>query len=148
MDLSIYTKIPIPFESLQHYPCSICKLETQNEVLCISCCNNYNGTEGETLFYNSNYPYDLKGKIHNIFAVWQFGLIELTNGDIALSRKIAHVSIIIIDSKKFEVVDEIIDEECFNPTFYGSLCSLGDESFVYGILGYNVTLKKKMENIK
>ena len=142
-DLNTYTKIQIPFESFQHYPCSICKLETQNEVLCISCCNNFDGTEGETLFYNSNCPYELKRKIHNIFTIWQFGLIELTNGDIALSRKVPHVSIIIIDSKKFEVVDEIIDEECFNPTFYGSLCSLDDGSFVYAIMGYFCHIEKE-----
>jgi hypothetical protein len=47
------------------------------------------------------------------------------------------------NSKKFEVVDELIDEECFNPTFYGSLCSLGNGSFVYAILGYFCHIEKE-----
>ena len=80
-DLS-YEKIPTPFEQ-QNNPRALLQLNNKEKTLCISC-----GKDGKgcLYFYSLLPPYDKQGTINGMYTGWRFGMVQLSNGDIALSK--------------------------------------------------------------
>ena len=125
-DLS-YEKIPTPFEQ-QNNPRALLQLNNKAETLCISC-----GKDGKgcIYFYNLVPPYNKQGTINGVYTGWRFGMVQLSNGDIALSKWKPTPSIIIVDTVNYIQLAEIIDNEYINKEGPGALCLLGEYSFIY-----------------
>ena len=130
----------IPFEKQENIPSCIIQLKHKENELCISTSNvddnysNANNYNSNILFYNINFPYNLKGKINGVNTNSKNGMIELQNGNIALSNSTNYPNkIIIINPFQYTIITEIIDTTYINGT--GSLRVFDNESFIYTCLG-------------
>ena len=66
-----------------------------------------------------------------------YGMIELTNGCIAVSQwKPVPSKIVVVDPTTYSVLIEIVDDECLCQDGAGSLSVLNENSFLYARSGF------------
>ena len=117
-----YDLIPCSFEKQLMLPNTFVQLKKQKEVIAISCLINC------LCFYSLVNPYKKLGDVKGVCANHRNGLIELTNGNIAVSKD-DPPCIIIVDPVKFERIICISDNKYILGC--GALCKLNDGSFLY-----------------
>ena len=120
-----YNTVNISFDQLI-FPNSIIQLNCQHEVICIS---GLYRDGGNMYFYELNKPYQRKGVVEKVWTNLNNGLVELRNGDIAVSKGDETPCIYIINGLQYVKVAEIFDDSCIID--YGALCSWGNRSFIY-----------------
>ena len=110
----------------QRYALSIIQLKKRYEIICISCTYG----SGCLCFYDLVAPYQKRGTIEEVNTNLPGGLLELSNGDVAVSKGAYPVPCIyIVDPVRYVKVTEFVDEECIVDC--GPLCSWGNNSFIY-----------------
>ena len=136
-----YEQISVPFNQ-QAYPNSLLQLKQQNEVLVISSNSSSNPS---LLFYQLTQPYTLIGTVGNVCTTYRQGLIELSNGHVAVSHHEPHC-IYIIDPQAYTLIDTIVDNEYI--PFAGPMFAFGSNSFIYVSYKGGVLCEVSMRNGK
>lgn len=131
-NVNTFNKINIPFEQQINHPCCVIQLTKQKEVLCVSTVGK-KINESSLSFYNLASPYEQKGIIKKAYTGWQFGMIELENGHVALSSSSG--KIVITNPLTYEIVSEIIDNDIIVKDKPGTLAWLNGNSFCYVLDG-------------
>ena len=124
----VFTQIQTTFETQDDTPISILQLTKQDEILCI-CCSSWDHSDGNLSFYSLKDNYVKTGKINGVFTSWKNGLKELSNGNIAVSKRKPSPSIILIDYNNLQILNEIVDNNYIKTE--GALCLIDENNFLY-----------------
>ena len=113
----------------QKFALSIIQLTKRYEIICINCASKI----GSLNFFDLNPPFNRRGSIDGIMTNTPNGIVELSNGDIAVSKGCYPIPCIyIVDPVRYLKICEIIDS-VYIPAD-GALCVWGENSFVYAYL--------------
>lgn len=103
----------------------IIQLRKRYEMLCVCCAVE----EGFLEFYDLFVPFKKRGTIIGVQTDMQNGMVELGNGDVALSKGGNESCIYIVDPVRYIKLAEVVDRECIVNA--GPLLSFGRDSILY-----------------